>query len=64
MIILPILQPNNDDDLAETKRKLEIAVKGLKDIKSNYDNLLGYIPKCFRGNREVVEQCLKDLGVE
>ena len=32
MIILPTVQPNNDDELEETKRKLEIAVEALEKI--------------------------------
>jgi hypothetical protein len=50
------------DELAETKRKLEIAVKGLNDIKRTVD------PIADESNWGIIvfltiEQCLKDLGV-
>lgn len=51
------------DELAETKHKLEIAVKGLNDIKRTVD------PIADESNWGIIvfltiEQCLKDLGVE
>lgn len=64
MITSPILQPNNDEELAETKRKLEIAVKGLKEMKIHLEliidsRLIEHSPSYIMLNKY-----LEKLGVE
>ena len=58
-----------DDLLEETedlKRKLEIAVKGLKDVKEHFAYISGrgsFIEQ-FSPSYIILNKCLKDLGVE
>jgi hypothetical protein len=51
------------DDLAETKRKLEIAVKGLLAVHKHMEVMGAGMAK-YSTVYNITDKCLKDLGVE
>lgn len=63
---LAVLVDKACKEFDETKRKLEIAVKGLKDIKEHFTYISGrgsFIEQ-FSPSYIILNKCLKDLGVE
>jgi hypothetical protein len=64
MSLTEVILEDTQEELEETKRKLEIAVKGLKDVEKHmrsivYPRMLDESPAY-----QITIKCLKDLGVE
>lgn len=60
---LTIAYMEGAQDLKEVKCKLEIAVKGLENIKTHIESIVGDMGY-NSGAYKIADKCLKDLGVK